>query len=101
LVLAATAANKFWFCDATYFKLIFDQNQCRYLSFRYRCLLLAVEECQLTKDAASSSAAKLNALPLVIRGQERTEAALSLQKDLLAAYEQLACSLTIGSRAVV
>jgi len=42
----------------------------------------------LTKDAASSSAAKLDALPFVIWGQERTEAALSLQKDLLAAYEQ-------------
>ena len=42
----------------------------------------------LTKDAASSSAAKLDALPFVIWGQERTEASLSLQKDLLAAYEQ-------------
>jgi hypothetical protein len=42
----------------------------------------------LTKDASSSSAARLDALPFVNWEQERTEAALALQKDLLAAYEQ-------------
>ncbi len=42
----------------------------------------------LTKDTASSSAAKVDALPFVNWGQERTEAALALQKDLLAAYEE-------------
>jgi hypothetical protein len=61
------------------FKLIIDPNQVAI--YRFAIGVCLVEECHmLTKDAASSSAAKLDALPFVIWGQERTEAALSLQK---------------------
>jgi hypothetical protein len=41
-----------------------------------------------TRDTAGSSTAKTDAPPFLNWGQERTEAALALQKDLLASYER-------------
>ena len=41
-----------------------------------------------TKDTAGSSGAKADALPFLNWGQGRTEAALALQKDLLASYDE-------------
>jgi len=40
------------------------------------------------KDTAGSQAPKADALPFLNWGQERTEAAMALQKDLLASYEE-------------
>ena len=41
-----------------------------------------------TKDTAGSSTAKTDLPPFLHWGQERTEAALAFQKDLLTSYEQ-------------